>query len=162
MSLKNKYKDFVVMITGKDTYKLNKEIKKNKLENYFILNEEIPYIDKNFNLPNKKLLLHFKASDAFVFPSNLETFGIVLIEAMACNLPIVTSDADGCVDVIKNGKFGLMFKKNDTKDLVSKMIKIRNNKIRLKYISKSKQRLKDFEISNVVNNYKKLIFNDKN
>ena len=81
---------------------------------------------------------------------------------MACNLPIVTSDADGCVDVIKNGKFGLMFKKNDTKDLVSKMIKIRNNKIRLKYISKSKQRLKDFEISNVVNNYKKLIFNDKN
>ena len=40
------------------------------------------YLDKNFRFPNKKLLLHFKASDAFVFPSNLETFGIVLIEAI--------------------------------------------------------------------------------
>ena len=55
------------------------------------------------------------------FPSNLETFGIVLIEAMACGLPIITSNAEGCVDVIDRGKFGLIFKKNNVKDLVSKM-----------------------------------------
>ena len=90
-------------------------------------------MDENYNFPNKKLISHFKLSDAFVFPSNLETFGIVLIEAMACNLPIITSDADGCVDVIDKGKFGMIFKKNNTKELVSKMIEIRNKKTKLRY-----------------------------
>ena len=99
------------MITGKNTKKLIPLIKQNKLEKYFLLNDEVSYLDENFRFPNKKLLTHFKASDAFIFPSNLETFGIVLIEAMACNLPIITSDAEGCIDVIDNGKFGMIFKK---------------------------------------------------
>jgi len=160
MELKKKYKDFLIMITGKNTEELIPLIKKNKLENYFILNKEISYLDKNFKFPNKKLLLHFKASDAFVFPSNLETFGIVLIEAMACNLPVITSNAEGCVDVIQNGKFGMIFKKNDIKGLVSKMIQIRNSKTKSRYISKSKRRIKDFALSNIIKEYRKLIFND--
>ena len=148
------------MITGKNTEELIPLIKKNNLGNYFILNDEIPYLDKNFKFPNKELLLHFKASDAFVFPSNLETFGIVLIEAMACNLPIITSDAEGCVDVIENGKFGLIFKRNNIKELASKMIKIRNNNTKLKYITKSKERIKDFALTNIIQEYRKLILND--
>ena len=160
IELKKKYKDFIIMITGKNTQKLNLLIKKNNLENYFILNDEVPYLDKDFKFPNKKLLSHFKASDAFVFPSNLETFGIVLIEAMACNLPIITSNAEGCVDVIENGKFGLIFNRNDSKELASKMIKIRNNKTKLKYISKSKERIKDFALTSIIKEYRKLILND--
>tara|TARA_B110000037_G_C17121140_1_gene505874 strand:+ start:17 stop:1204 length:1188 start_codon:yes stop_codon:yes gene_type:complete len=160
IELKKKYNDFIIMITGKNTEELIPLIKKNNLGNYFILNDEIPYLDKNFKFPNKELLLHFKASDAFVFPSNLETFGIVLIEAMACNLPIITSDAEGCVDVIENGKFGLIFKRNNIKELVSKMIKIRNNNTKLRYITKSKERIKDFALTNIIQEYRKLILND--
>ena len=158
--IKKKFNDFLIMITGKNTKKLIPLIKKNKLEKYFILNDEISYLDENFRFPNKKLLAHFKASDAFVFPSNLETFGIVLIEAMACNLPIITSNAEGCVDVIDNGKFGMIFKKNDTKHLVSKMIEIRNKKTKLKYVLKSKKRIKDFALSNIILEYRKLLTND--
>tara|TARA_B100001063_G_C16651206_1_gene496079 strand:+ start:89 stop:979 length:891 start_codon:yes stop_codon:yes gene_type:complete len=160
LELKKKYKDFLIMITGKNTEKLIPLIKQNKLEKYFILNNEVSYLDKNFRFPNKKLLLHFKASDAFVFPSNLETFGIVLIEAMACNLPIITSDAEGCVDVIDNGKFGMIFRKNNTKELVSKMIEIRNKKTKLRYKLRSKKRIKDFALSNIILEYRKLLFND--
>jgi len=160
IELKKKYKDFVIMITGKNTDTLLPLIKKNNLEKYFIINNEVSYMDENYNFPNKKLISHFKLSDAFVFPSNLETFGIVLIEAMACNLPIITSDADGCVDVIDKGKFGMIFKKNNTKELVSKMIEIRNKKTKLRYKLKSKNRIKDFALSNIILEYRKLLLND--
>ena len=160
ISLKKKYKDFLIMITGKNTNKLIPLIKKNNLDKYFIINDEVPYVDENYKFPNKKLLSHFKSADAFVFPSNLETFGIVLIEAMACNLPIITSNADGCIDVVDNGKFGMIFKKNHIEGLVSQMIQIRNEKIKLKYILKSKDRVKDFSLSNIIKKYKQLILND--
>ena len=158
--LKRKSKDFLIMITGNNTRKLIPMIKKNNLDDVFILNDEVPFLDNKFRFPNKKLLLHFKASDVFVFPSNLETFGIVLIEAMACGLPIITSNAEGCVDVIDRGKFGLLFQKNNVKDLVSKMNKIRSKKIHSKYFLKSKIRIKDFALKNIIQDYKKLIFND--
>ena len=160
IELRKRYKDFLIMITGKDSDKLFPLIKKNNLEEYFILNNEIPYLDEKFKFPNKKLIMHYKSSDAFVFPSNLETFGIVLIEAMACKLPIITSDAEGCVDVVQNGKFGMIFKKNDVQNLVSNMIKIRNNRTKLQYILKSKIRIKDFYLSKIIQKYTRIILDD--
>ena len=64
------------------------------------------------------------------------------------------------VYVIDNGKFGMIFKKNNTKQIVSKMIEIRNKKTKLKYVSKSKQRIKDFALSNIILEYKKILTND--
>ena len=78
---------------------------------------------------------------------------------MACNLPIITSDAEGCIDVIDN-EIWYDFKKNNTKQIVSKMIEIRNKKTKLKYVSKSKQRIKDFALSNIILEYKKILTND--
>lgn len=43
---------------------------------------------------------HYRSADVFVFPSLTETFGIVLIEAMACGLPIAGFPATGPVDVV--------------------------------------------------------------
>lgn len=43
---------------------------------------------------------HYREADAFVFPSDYEPFGLVLLEAMAAGLPVVASDADGPRDVV--------------------------------------------------------------
>ncbi len=43
---------------------------------------------------------YFQASDAFLFPTRLEGFGIVLGEAMACELPVVTTNAKGVSEVV--------------------------------------------------------------
>ncbi len=45
----------------------------------------------------------YRQADAFVFPSDYEPFGLVLLEAMACGVPVVASDADGPRDVVRPG-----------------------------------------------------------
>jgi len=47
-------------------------------------------------------------SDVFVFPSKTDTFGLVMLEAMACGLPVAAYDVEGPKDVIKNGKTGYL------------------------------------------------------
>ncbi len=58
-------------------------------------------------LPSDELIALYRSADAFVFPSRLETFGIALVEAMAAGLPIITTDAPGCRDVVRRDRDGL-------------------------------------------------------
>ena len=54
------------------------------------------------------LARHFAASDVFVFPSRTDTFGLVLLEAMACGLPVAAFPVDGPIDVVSNGVTGVL------------------------------------------------------
>ena len=55
-----------------------------------------------------ELAAHLAAADVFVFPSKTDTFGLVLLEAMACGLPIAAYPVTGPLDVVKNGVTGYM------------------------------------------------------
>ena len=86
--------------------------------------------------------------------SLIESFGIVLVEAMAANLPIITSNVDGCKDVIRNGNDGLMFKKNDLSDLTHKIkLIVENKKIYNHFKAKSIARARQFDWKNIVKQY---------
>lgn len=61
------------------------------------------------------------ASDAFVFPSYREGFGMVLIEAGALGLPAISSDITGCNEIIKPGVNGDLIPSRDTDALYAKM-----------------------------------------
>lgn len=56
----------------------------------------------------KELASYYANADVFVFPSKWETFGIVMIEAMACGTPVAAFPVDGPMDVIDEGKTGYM------------------------------------------------------
>jgi glycosyltransferase involved in cell wall biosynthesis len=45
--------------------------------------------------------------------SNTESFGVVAVEAMACECPVVVSDADGFTEVVVNNETGIIVKKKD-------------------------------------------------
>ena len=56
----------------------------------------------------KELAAHYRSADLFVFPSRTDTFGIVLIEAMASGLPVVAYDVTGPKDIITEPMLGTL------------------------------------------------------
>lgn len=54
------------------------------------------------------LATYFANADVFVFPSRWETFGIVMIEAMACGTPVAAYPCQGPLDVVDHGKTGYL------------------------------------------------------
>jgi glycosyltransferase involved in cell wall biosynthesis len=48
------------------------------------------------------------SADVMVFPSRTDTFGLVMLEAMACGIPVATYPVEGPLDVINNGVNGWM------------------------------------------------------
>jgi glycosyltransferase involved in cell wall biosynthesis len=51
---------------------------------------------------------YLQASDIFVFPTEKEAFGISLLEAMACSLPVITTPTGGIKDFLIDGQNGLL------------------------------------------------------
>lgn len=76
---------------------------------------------EGLKLPGDDLVSLYRAADAFVFPSHIETFGIALVEAMAASLPIITTDGPGCRDIIESGQWGDMVPVGDTAALATAM-----------------------------------------
>jgi glycosyltransferase involved in cell wall biosynthesis len=71
---------------------------------------EQAYPDAHFlgYLKNGNLARHLASVDVMVFPSRTDTFGLVMLEAMACGVPVATYPVEGPLDVIVNGVNGWM------------------------------------------------------
>jgi len=54
----------------------------------------------------EELASHVAAADVFVFPSRTDTFGLVLLEAMACGVPVAAYPVTGPIDVVTQGVTG--------------------------------------------------------
>lgn len=50
----------------------------------------------------------YSRADVFVFPSKTDTFGLVMVEAMACGLPVAAYPVEGPLDVIGDSRAGVM------------------------------------------------------
>lgn len=70
----------------------------------------------------KELADYVAASDVFVFPSLTDTFGVVLLEAMACGVPVAAFPVTGPISVVKNGYNGVL--DNDLKQATLNALKI--------------------------------------
>jgi glycosyltransferase involved in cell wall biosynthesis len=65
------------------------------------------------------IVQHFQSSLGFLFPTNVEDFGVVAVEAMAAGTPVIAYAKGGPVDYVIPNKTGVLFEKQTVKSLVS-------------------------------------------
>ncbi len=73
---------------------------------------------------------YLRASDLFVFPSLFEALGIALVEAAACGLPAVASRTGGIVDVVEDGRSGLLVPPGDARALAEALARLAGDRYR--------------------------------
>jgi glycosyltransferase involved in cell wall biosynthesis len=78
---------------------------------------------------------HLKNQHIYVHSAYFESFGLVMIEAMAAGLPVVCLDGGGNRDIIENGKNGFIIEKPDAKLFAEKIIDLINNPLLYSEIS---------------------------
>jgi glycosyltransferase involved in cell wall biosynthesis len=77
----------------------------------------------------------YASSDLFVFPSTTETFGNVVLEAMACGTVPVCSDEGGASSSINNNQNGIICKARESFDFSKKILSLISNPTELQRIS---------------------------
>jgi glycosyltransferase involved in cell wall biosynthesis len=76
----------------------------------------------------EELPFYYACADVFVLPTHSEPWGLVLNEAMACKLPVVSSDVAGATaDLIINGKNGYIYEKGNINELMEVLNKVLNS-----------------------------------
>ena len=72
------------------------------------LREKYPDVKFFGNKSHEEIAKIYQDCDYFVFPSKTDTFGLVLLEAMACGLPVAAYNVSGPKDVIGKSKAGIL------------------------------------------------------
>jgi glycosyltransferase involved in cell wall biosynthesis len=73
------------------------------------------------SVPHASLNQYYTSANVFVFPSLLEGFGMVLLEAMSCGIPVITTDNVGAADIITDGVEGFIIPIRDVEALKEKL-----------------------------------------
>lgn len=87
-------------------------------------------------LRGEALARAYASADIFVFPSRLETFGLVVIEAMAAGLPVVASRVGGVTDIVREGETGYTFDSGDISALAAGLRKIARSRDAMQQMGK--------------------------
>ena len=105
----------VYIVGGSPSQELLDVKEKNNLCNLHFLQ----FMDK------ANLFRYYQAADAFVLPTREDAWGLVVNEAMACGLPVVTTDRCGAgVTMIEEGISGYVVPVNDKQQLAAALVRL--------------------------------------
>ena len=79
--------------------------------------KSIPYVSDP-----EEMAKYYQAADVYLHASRAETFGIVIIEAMACGTPVIATDVGGIPELIKNGETGFVVPPADFRAMAIKIL----------------------------------------
>jgi glycosyltransferase involved in cell wall biosynthesis len=91
----------------------------------------------------EQLACYYALAEMFVFPSHTDTWGLVVNEAMACGLPVISSDAAGCTaDLVQEGWNGRVVCRGDIPQLTAAMEELaQDSSLRTQMGNHSKERI---------------------
>lgn len=135
----NETKFDLYIVGGKPTEELSLIINDKNLNNVHF----IEFADKNL------LSKYYKAADLFVIPSRFDVWGLVVNEALAYSLPIISSDKVGAATTILDKKY--IFESENVDDLSRLLKKILSNRTELELASKENyEKAKQYTIEKMV------------
>ena len=121
----------------KELEKLGKKLK---------ISDKIRMLGWQENIPRM-----LKSSDLFVLPSVKEAFGLVLLEAMAAQLPILATKVGGIPEIVQDKKNGILVEPGKSHELSEKILMLISNRpLREKLSFLGHHRVKDFDIREMV------------
>jgi N-acetyl-alpha-D-glucosaminyl L-malate synthase BshA len=74
--------------------------------------------------PQPRILEYLSIADLLLLPSQTESFGLVALEAMACEVPVVATRVGGLPEVVEEGETGFLLEVGDTAAMAEAAIKI--------------------------------------
>ncbi len=98
-------------------------------------------------------------ADIFVLSSNYEGLPMVLLEAMACGTPVISTDCpSGPKEIITNGKNGILVPPADEEALARAMLTLlKNESLRKKLSEEGIKRAEDFRMEKILPQYEELL-----
>ncbi len=108
----------VLLMVGDGPERSNAEY----LVHHYGLQRKVRFLGKRDNI--EELI---GISDLLLLPSDTESFGLVALEAMACQVPVVVSKVGGLPEVICDGKEGFLVERHDIEGMADKAMEILEN-----------------------------------
>lgn len=83
-------------------------------------------------IPDSELVMHYSLATIFALPSrqgpkDVEGFGIVYLEAGACDVPVIGTRTGGIVDAVEEGRTGLLVPQEDVESLTTALLRLLEN-----------------------------------
>lgn len=104
------------------------------------------------NVKNPMELL--TAADVMLLPSESESFGLAALEAMACGVPVISSNAGGLPELNRHGVSGLMSDVGDVNEMAKQVLYLIESPDRLnKFKRQAKERSESFSLKTVLPQY---------
>ena len=115
------------------------------------------WLDFGYVKEAKTMAMLYSTADIYLFPTLAETFGMTIVEAMSCGLPVVTFETGGVPEIVENNKTGFVVEYKNGEMLTSALKKLLNdNDLRQKMAENAVQASKKFSSERMAQEYLKL------
>lgn len=129
--------NLIIVGSGNQLNKLKEKVSNEKIEDVY------------FTGSRRDVENIIPSCDMLILPSLIESFGLVLIEALACGKPVIGSNINGIKEVI-NEDVGLLFNPNNENELANCINKIiKDKELKNKFIKNSRNRALEFRKVNI-------------
>lgn len=89
-------------------------------------------------------------SDLFLMPSEKESFGLAALEAMACEVPVISSNTGGLPELMIDGKTGYVCDVGDIRDMTEKALYVLDDVNLGSFKAHARARAEEFDVENIL------------
>jgi len=163
--LRTQHEQFTWLVVGAGVVnELGPEVQQLGLNRWMRLRDQVPITDaptetpdSELSFPSAELICLYKSADIYALPSLLEGMPLVLPEALAAGLCVVTTTAPGCRDVVTHNKTGLLAEPGNIESFAECLVRVLTDRnLRTELASAGKSHASAFSWDNVARQYESL------